>query len=579
LKLLLLCLLLVCTASAQEGSLQEFHSRLQGKSGKALDKALLNLRAMAVLKSRYGGLARLVLIDWFLTEKRYKEAKSILSYETGLQTSGDAIRTKLYTFRLAAGKGDRKQAIAGIDGMLGGGREEGLVDAAYHLGLIQEENDLKSAIKSYSYALNLFNDLSKDTYYVGFLTGSVIDSRLKNALQKQDELNKGEPRATYEKAQALQNGGRYAEAQQLYATIVREYAQHPLAHPSGYLIAECLRSQKKYREALKVADDFIFAMPDGPWRGQAHLMAGDILLDEYFDIGLAEWHYAGILYPGVFRLPEDGKKPVSPNGVFKPFDHLYDNNPNPEWQLVIADGCERLGLCLYMRRDFASAERYLGEELRLRQTKEIGGYKISSNMQMLLNMCRAKRSPVYFSQHVMQGDRRVQTILFLTSAYLEAGNTAKALSLLQRLNSEFKNVCMPVHQAYARMEEAEALRLSFRFDESINAWEAFEAKFANAPMAPMALMGKASVLMTLNRQEDAIMTYQRIYDRYPSSTEAVRAMYYEGFIYYAKNESEKALQTYQRLLTRFAGSWEAKRVQEFEIPELVEKLAGQRKGG
>jgi len=390
--------------------------------------------------------------------------------------------------------------------------------------------------------------------------------------------SKGEPQDTFDRAERFRTQGKFREALDLYETIVKGYPGHALRHPAGHFAGICLAGMKKYDEALKRAVTFIDEAPEGPWRGQAHLLVGDLLLEHFFDARAAEWHYAAIIYPGLLKKGGEAAKEAAKGRPFNPPAHLADMRPDPTWADALPDAYERLGLCFYLRGRLDVAEKYLAEELRLRPTRKLGAYTIGSNLRYLLDMCRQKKNPVYFKEHVLAGDRRVQTLLFLASAYLEAGDTAKALSLLERLgHMPLAQAATAAQKAYAQMETAEALRLSFRFQEALKALEKFEGEYQAMPMAPMALMDKAALLLSLDDKPAALVTYQRIYTLYPHSEEVPKALYYAGYVYYFTEEWQKALAAFRLLRSRYPKTWEAGRVSANEIPELEERSANQAK--
>jgi hypothetical protein len=138
-----------------------------------------------------------------------------------------------------------------------------------------------------------------------------------------------------------------------------------------------------------------------------------------------------------------------------------------------------------MQRDFDRATLHFQEEMRLRPTQKFGGTEIPSGMKFLVDMCRAKEYPVLFHEQVMQGDLRIQTVLFLACAYGEAGQHEKSLGLLRRvLKGEFEDKnTLPVQTAYAKYEEAEMCRLLLCDKEAVAGFKTFlEEKNAGFPM-------------------------------------------------------------------------------------------------
>ena len=472
--------------------------------------------------------------------------------------------------RVMAAEGKPEDAAKGFDRfLLGQGKDDAFIEAAYYLGCLHAESKdfkrLQMARQSLDYANKLLA-LHKN-YYQGDLTDETIRGKLAWVNQQIHEMTIGPLNSAFAKAEAAKNAGKYDEAIKLYDWVVAEGPAHALADLSGLRICECLHLKGEQDAAIKQVRAFLAQKPQGPYRGQAHVLLGDILLEHFFDGEAAEHEYAAVLWPGHYDV-RTGRTQKPPSGS------LNATRPDESWGAVLADGHERYGLCLYMRREFDDAARHFEEELRLRPMRPFGKGQIASHMQCLLQMCRERKYPVYYHQHVMVGDRRAQTLLFLASAYAEMGRHEKALKMFQRVQGEeFAKSAGDLHRAYARMEEGECLRLLLREAEAIKVLGDFDKKYAAAPFAPMALMEKARIYLTLDDKKAARGTYQEVFSRYPNSQEAAQAIYLSGYTHYVMKEWAEALACFELLVSRHPECKQAKMVRSLEIPQAKAALA------
>ncbi|MGH7143348.1 MAG: tetratricopeptide repeat protein, partial [Planctomycetota bacterium] len=106
-----------------------------------------------------------------------------------------------------------------------------------------------------------------------------------------------------------------AAALELYAQIVNKYPEDPLSQLAQVRVAECKMRLGKLEEASKLLEAFIQADPLGAYRGQAHVLWGDLYLEYYFD-----GHRAEVEYNAVFQANPGNliPKKIDP----KPFDPI-----------------------------------------------------------------------------------------------------------------------------------------------------------------------------------------------------------------------------------------------------------------
>ena len=340
---------------------------------------------------------------------------------------------------------------------------------------------------------------------------------------------------------------RYSKAIGYYERLLSDFPEAKEADEAGYKKGLGLYLSKRPYEAREEWEKFVEKKPEGAWRGHALVGLGDIALEYDFNAHAAEQFYKAV---------------------------TSSSSSEATWAAALPDAHERYGICVYMRRDFKQAEKHFAEELGLRPARPFGPGEISSNMAFLLRMCQERKYPVYYHQHVMRGDSRVQTLLFLLSAYAEAGSHEKALKLARRVNGKEFTKVLPVQRAYARMEEGECLRLLLHNKKAIEVLSDFEDKFAKTAVAPLALYEKARVHLTLDEKEAALRTFELVYSRYPKSEYAAKALHVAGYIHYFTEKWREALNLFRTLITRYPRSWEAKMAREHGIPWVREKIAG-----
>ena len=373
--------------------------------------------------------------------------------------------------------------------------------------------------------------------------------RLKRAIEQDlENLRLGQPLADFRKAEVLRRREKAREALFLYRRIVKQHSDHSLAQESGFRIGQCLFALGENEKATLHWRDFVDIDPQGPWRGHALLALGDDAFERQLNVDAAE----------------------------KSFVQLIESpGSDSTWKAVSADAHERYGICRFLRRDFEGSEAALARSLELkpRSIQQVTGEMVPNPLDALLTMCRQRRHPVYHADQVMRGDTRVQTLLFLASAYLEIGRLDESLALFSRLDGdEFEKRVLPIQRDYARMERAETLRLRLELDKAITLLQPFEDKLKRSPMATMALFEKARMHLTQGERPKALQLLRRIARDWPRSEQAPRALFTAGFLAYFSEDWAGALACFRPLVARYPKSWYAERVTAYEVPDCTEKL-------
>jgi tetratricopeptide (TPR) repeat protein len=267
-----------------------------------------------------------------------------------LADSGSApwkTRGRLGLLRLnATDLAGRQAAARELDSLvasLGKDQDEAAIDAAFLLGRLCEElGQTARAAAAYEYALkmraHLKDYLGKDCYS-GLLSVALLQEALARVGPKKQTAQEEEPLASFKKARKEQGAGRLAKAMELYETVRKGWPEHELAHAAAFRIEECRYGQGEVAPAQENLKKFVAAAPQGPWRGHANLLLGDIRLERFFDPPGAEPFFRAIL--------EEAPR-----------------NPHASWKEILPDAHDRLGILAYFRERYEDAVRHLSDSAR-----------------------------------------------------------------------------------------------------------------------------------------------------------------------------------------------------------------------
>jgi TolA-binding protein len=115
-----------------------------------------------------------------------------------------------------------------------------------------------------------------------------LEPLFRRHLEQAAAIGKDPGAALFQKAEAARQAKKWSVAASLYERVVREHPASPLAHPSGFWLGDCFRSEGKASRAVTLWEQFIESDPFGPWRGQAHVGLIDAAMEGMNDFAQAD---------------------------------------------------------------------------------------------------------------------------------------------------------------------------------------------------------------------------------------------------------------------------------------------------
>jgi tetratricopeptide (TPR) repeat protein len=503
-----------------------------------------------------------------------------------LETGGGsrwALRGKVGQFRVAAAEGRRDEAIRGLDRFLAQQTKcERAVEAAYYLGCLRagrpdDAAELRQARIALEYALQLHEAVSR--YNAPLVSAAEIRAQLDGVCRKLKELTDGRLKTLFGKAEQLRAGRKYDEAIAAYGAIRTEFPGERLAELSGLRVAECLRDQGRLKEAIARAQAFAGEDPLGAYRGQAHLLVGDICLERFFDVAGAEPEFRCLLEPGkaqpVWVAAERARflAAQAAAGARPPEAAAVADET---WKETLPHAHERVGIFEYLRRNRDKAIEHFEISQKLQPNKSYG----DEPGQGMADLADKIRRQVEIVPEFLLAERaeRPKLVLVLASLYLGGWRDEKALDLFRRVaGGEFKEASLN-QKAYAQVKIAEGLFYLRKDDEAIKVLEQFEKD----PWRKTAFVGRAllQLAVTINRKGDVerAMTYlDKCHAAEPNSEFGESAFYQKAFGFYALNRNEEARRLFREYAARYPNSWAMRQGHVAYFLSTIEKRLAEEK--
>jgi outer membrane protein assembly factor BamD (BamD/ComL family) len=490
------------------------------------------------------------------------------SFENLRKNSGSryGLRGLLGKYRCLAAHGKRDEAIAGFDAFLKKGtRCERAIEAGYYLGSIRAErfkeiDELRSAVKALSYSLKLYAAIGK--YNKPIVPAKVIKAKLAWVKRKIWELEAGKLKVLFEKAEKLRKAKKFDAAIKVYRQICKQFPGHDLMHLSGLRVAQCCFWKGKLREAVSEAKVFVAEDPLGPYRGQGHLLIGDIFLEHQFDIRNSEPEYGCVLDPAKKR-PQWLR--IAHRAVLS--RRRGEKSPMPltrsagrSWDKVRHHAHERLGIVQYVRRDFKKAAEHFGKSAALKPDTTFG-HGVPAGMALLAEKCR-KREDIVPAFLLGGRNERAALALVMASIYYEGWKYEKARTLYLRVGERDLAKEASLHQrAFALLRMGACYSLE---KNDVEKAKSYYSKLTGKPynksvFTAEALNQWACLLLRTGNTKKAAQLLEKAYTQYPNQPRASTALFNRAFAAYCTEGREKALPYYSLYLSRYPGGPGAER--------------------
>ena len=464
-------------------------------------------------------------------EKQAKQSFSLLSDKASSPWNH---RGAIGLIRLGVkDEGSRTAAINKLDELasrLSKDDDQAAVDAAYALGLLLKESGSPQRMAiAFEHARKMLAHI-KSYYGKNAYTGLVTEGHLKikstvkkpKVVRKRPPARKRkppeEPMATFKRARSEQGARRYEKAIGLFERVKEGWPEHELAQASDYYEEECRIGLDQVTLAEANLGIFIKADTDGPWRGHANLLLGNLALDRRFDPGEATPYFKAIV-----------------DGAAK---------SHKTWQAVLADAHERYGLLAYFREQYDMADRHLAAYVRL-QPLWPKQPNAPVGMAELREAVQAKTYPLPDDLR-KNGHEQTRFVLFLATAYMNGWKDAKGYALFRRVaDGGFKGANFE-QRAYALCMSA---RCQMRMDNKDKASEICDL-FLKPPWnqsrtyASRALAMRGNIASARADNKTAVKYLKMVYTAYPN-TESARWSFL-GTIFHLSFE-ERPEKTLERL--------------------------------
>jgi tetratricopeptide (TPR) repeat protein len=523
---------------------------------------LVSLKRMQVLAEGRNWMAREAMFRYGdlclrLHEHRQKNALKEASKAFGLLEKKTGIwsrRGSIGLLRILAAEGKQRKAIAKLELHLACWRpDEGSVEAARFLGCMLARKkaslpELKRSVKAYQHALKVFASLG--SCQQPLVSREVLRQELAGVRRRIKELIDGRLKLAFEKAEFLRKRGKLSAAIAAYSAIQKDFPGERLASLSGLRKCQCLKSSGKIDQAVRVARLFVISDPLGPYRGGAHLLIGDVMLEEHFNVSNSQPEFSCILDP-LKNSPSwvaQGRRGLKSSADARKLTSVPDKS-RLEFH---KEAHERLGIIQYVRGDLAGAGRHFLKSSQIDPELRYGR-EVLTGMALVSERCRLGLEIV--PRRLLGGrNKRAVLALVIASIYYEGWKYVKARTLYQRISTgDLSKRISNDQKAFALLRVGACFSLE---SNDVKKAGKIYAGFRKTPLnkscfAPQALNQWACLLMRTGSTKEAAKLFEDVYTRHAGSLEACDALFYRAFVAYATESKQQALAYYQFFLRRY----------------------------
>lgn len=450
------------------------------------------------------------------------------------------------------------------------------------------KGDAAQAAKSYQWALDLFE---RDRYLDAAKSGisdEVLKQRMAGLGPQQATAKIGEDVALFRRAEEFRLKGDWLAAVKVYDELQKRFPASDTIPPATWGFGDCLLTAGRLENALQYWSDFIAADPAGPWRAQAMISLGDVLLERRFDLPAAKGYIdkAAAFYPTC----RDGQ-------VAGWADMGYAIH-------------QRQGLLAYIDNQPTDAIAWFAKAALCnppRSYRTANG-NVPSGLDQLID--RLRRGDSLTPVSVREGRSEAALILLLADIHQAADDLAKAEPLYRRIiendHSWIEQVAnstangavgsrllppllprQPVPKlnpttaqlAWATYQGARIAHTRFEFTKAIAAYLQVADGYKDSPWADAALV-RAGILYfsNLRKPGEALTCFARVVAGYPQGEEAQRAGMYVGIIYAWGGNHAKAKAAYLDYLKKYPQSPYAKAITGDLLPRVEAQLTSAKQG-
>ena len=219
---------------------------------------------------------------------------------------------------------------------------------------------------------------------------------------------------------------------------------------------------------------------------------------------------------------------------------------------LLSDCYFKLGILEHKLKNYDSAIKYYSKEIAI--SPSTGSFP--NHSKFLLELAQDKKSPL-INENKLRGNKKVENLLFVSSAYLESRKFYKAKAILLSIKAQKYGKPTKEQMACTVMELAEMYRMKGHSEESVALLKLFKKEYLKTSYAARALLNLARVYAATSNKA-SFETFDLIIDEFPNTEEAENAMYFKGFCLKVAGRKQEAIKTFQTFLKKFPKSTKAK---------------------
>lgn len=448
-------------------------------------------------------------------------------------------------------KGEDEQALQCYDDVLED-RSGGHVSFTAAVGsgdVRMKRKEYDRAVKAYEWA----ESYARTAYPPLKETGD-LGKKLAEARRLREIGKSGLDEVLFREAEQLRAGQRWREAREKYEELTVRFRDGAHVPPSTWAIGECLAGEGRLDDAITYWKQFIRLDEKGPWRGQAFVSLGDLLLEEKLDLAAAKTAYtrAYDLYTGDARTVAG-------------------------WPAAAYSIHQRQGVLAYVAGDKKATLEWFERAARNSPPSSyevVAGY-VPSAIERL--MVRLRRGGEPTPPEARRGDPRVVVMQVVADLHAEAEDYAKSRRLHERVLQSKELRPGREQRAWSTYQLGRMHYWTFEFEPAIRRFLEVADAYAGVPWADEALVRAGVVHFTnLRKPEEAIRFYDRVLREYPASNQAPRAAFFLGVAYRTLRQYDKALAVYDRLMKTWPKSEFAETARAWELPEIRGKMEAEK---
>ncbi len=348
--------------------------------------------------------------------------------------------------------------------------------------------------------------------------------------------------------------GEYVEAITAFQTIIQRYPNTELAAVSHFFLAESYVQGKDYAKAYPAYQTFLVLIPGHKYCARAQFRMGEsayrlghideaATLLEAFTRAYPEHvlHEFCLPYLGQVRLKRN-----EPQLAQRAFERALERFPKGE----MSNQC-RLGLAdsLLGQGAMDEAVRFYDFIKTQKDNPFVGeaGLALGKIWFQRSDLKKSRGNLEYAIQNLNSKPKRIETKYWLARCDIEAGNFAKAVSIIQSIVDQ----PMPSEMKAAILFDGAIGSFKANQPETAEKWLVqLQQEWPNTRWAASALEMRVDIAYSQQDWDTALDYVFQFIEEYPDSVDRLKMEDFAGRIYYEQKDYDKAIQTFRGLLEK-----------------------------